>query len=207
MSASQVGSNVTIMERAAITSCVLSDNIVVRPGTSLTECQVGAYTYFALGCNVGRTAFGNFCSVGPELLCGGGDHPSSMVSTSPVFYSTMGQCGTTFATSDRFDESPPVTVGNDVWIGARVFIKSGVTVGDGAILAAGAVVVRDVAPYAVVGGVPARVLRMRFEESVIADLLNLRWWDWDETTLRRAAPLLADESPARLLDWASRELD
>jgi carbonic anhydrase/acetyltransferase-like protein (isoleucine patch superfamily) len=76
-------------------------------------------------------------------------------------------------------------VGNDVWIGVRAAIKDGVTVGDGAVIAAGAVVVEDVSPYAIVGGVPAKLIRFRFPQEIVQFLLNFRWWEQDDDWLRQ----------------------
>src|SRR5690606_3523018 len=81
-----------------------------------------------------------------------------------------------------------ITLGNDVWLGAQVFVRDGVVIGDGAIVAAGAVVTADVPPYAIVGGVPAKVLRYRFPEDIIRRLLAVQWWHWDEPRLRGAQP-------------------
>lgn len=92
-----------------------------------------------------------------------------------------------------------MTVGNDVWIGAGAMVLDGVKIGDGAIVAAGAVVTTDVAPYAVVGGVPARFIRSRFDEPSIRVLLDVRWWDWSMNKIRAAADLfrLSGDSAVR----------
>ncbi|MGW8281549.1 CatB-related O-acetyltransferase (plasmid) [Sphingomonas aurantiaca] len=100
---------------------------------------------------------------------------------------------------------PPVeavTIGSDVWIGTRALILSGVTIGDGAVVAAGAVVTRDVAPYAVVGGVPARVIRHRFDPDTIARLQAVAWWHWDHDRVLRAAPHLCSARIDTFLDLA-----
>ena len=85
-------------------------------------------------------------------------------------------------------------IGNDVWIGYEAVVMAGVHIGDGAVVAARAVVTRDVPPYAIVGGVPARIIRMRFDERTIARLLETAWWDWPADRIRRAIPRLADRS-------------
>lgn len=203
---SRIGSRVTVMGSSTISSCDVADQVVISPRCVLSDCRIGSYSYIAFESRVSRTTFGRFCSVGPELLCGYGNHPTHLLSSSPVFYSTMGQCGTTFAEENRFDELPPVVVGNDVWIGARVFIRDGVTVGDGAIIAAGAVVAGDVPPYSIMGGVPARLIRTRFDDEIVQSLLELRWWDWSEETLRNAAPILAQSDPRLLSKWALEHL-
>lgn len=90
---------------------------------------------------------------------------------------------TIFQSDERLPEQRPVVIENDVWVGANVLIRCGVTIGDGAVCAAGAVVTRDVAPYSIVGGVPARPIRNRFEDDTVERLLALRWWQYDAVDL------------------------
>jgi acetyltransferase-like isoleucine patch superfamily enzyme len=134
---------------------------------------------------------GRFCSIGNETIIGTWSHPTDLVSTYPGFYS-----GNQHTINVRRDETVkeinPVIIGNDVWIGHRAIIVGGVTVGDGAIIASGAVVTKDVEPYAIVGGVPARVLKKRFSQTTIDRLLQLKWWDATEDTLRKHADLFGD---------------
>jgi acetyltransferase-like isoleucine patch superfamily enzyme len=122
------------------------------------------------------------------VIVGGlGAHPTNWLSTHPAFYSLRRQSGVTFVQENHFDELRPVTIGSDVWIGARTLVLDGISVGDGAVIAAGAVVTRDVPPYAVVGGVPARPIRYRFDDAVIAELLDWRWWELPDNVLREFA--------------------
>jgi acetyltransferase-like isoleucine patch superfamily enzyme len=123
------------------------------------------------------------------------------LTTHPSFYSTLGQAGMTFARQNAMDENASVQLGNDVWIGARSVVLDGVTVGDGAIVAAGAVVTGDVPPYAIVGGVPARIIRYRFEEAVIQELVAWRWWDLPMDQLAALAPGFIDRET-----WALRDV-
>lgn len=152
----------------------------------LNSC-LGRGTYVT-SARVSNCTVGAFCSIGPGVLLGGlGVHPTSWVSTHPIFYSSMGQIGKVFVDCSRFDELPRNKVGNDVWIGARAIILDGVTIGDGAVVAAGAVVTKDVPPYAVVGGVPARIIRYRFSDQQIESLLSLKWWYWPWQELEQCA--------------------
>ena len=96
--------------------------------------------------------------------------------------------------ADAWDNKGDIVIGNDVWIGYEAVVMAGVHIGDGAVVAARAVVTRDVPPYAIVGGVPARIIRMRFDERTIARLLETAWWDWPADRIRRAIPRLADRS-------------
>jgi hypothetical protein len=134
-----------------------------------------------------------------------GDHPSrDFVSTHPAFFSNRGQAGFTFVDSSRYpefryaDEEQRfyVDIGHDVWIGDGALLMSGITLGTGAIIAAGAVVTKPVKPYCIVGGNPAREIRMRFAPHDVEWLLALAWWDRDEVWLRRHAACF--ESPDAL---------
>lgn len=154
----------------------------------LTNVRLGRFTYIA-GARSGNSCFGAFCSVSPEAIVGGlGIHPTHWISTHPAFYSTAGQAGLTFSNHNKFKEQSRTCIGNDVWVGARAVILDGVHVADGAIIAAGAVVVDNVQPYTVVGGVPARILRCRFSEDVVAELLAWKWWELPTDVLKKLAP-------------------
>lgn len=128
---------------------------------------------------------GRFCSIGSRVKIILGRHPYTYpyVSTSPMFFSLLKQTGSTFATEQRFEESKfaenkfPVVIGNDVWINSDVKIVSGVRIGDGAVLLAGSVITKDIPPYAIIGGVPARILKYRYSEEDIKFLENFKWWN------------------------------
>ena len=123
---------------------------------------------------------GKFTSIASEVCTNLGIHPltNPYVSTSPMFFSLLKQSGKTFAKKQMFHEfKKPINIGNDCWIGQRVFIVGGVNIGDGAIVLAGAVVTKDVPPYAIVGGVPAKILKYRYDEDTIQLLLKTKWWN------------------------------
>lgn len=163
-------------------------------GTIVVDSKIGRGSYIGGG-RVQSCDMGSFCSIGARTRIGGlGRHPTNWISTHPAFYSPLAQAGITFCDKSHFTELSRVQVGNDVWIGAGSMVLDGVRIGDGAIIAAGAVVTRDVEPYAIVGGVPARVIRYRFDAASIAQLLELRWWDWPLDQLRQASHLFRDDS-------------
>lgn len=162
---------------------VFEANCKVYKRTVVSGAYIGKYTYINLYDYLPNCKIGRFCSLGQRITVISDNHPSSVfVSTSPSFYSTAKQNGHSFVKENKFEERLSVSgfdaiIGNDVWIGSYVIIKGGVTIGDGAIVAMGSVVTKDVPPYAIVGGVPAKVIKYRFDERQIDKLLELRWWD------------------------------
>jgi len=161
---------------------------------SMFSGQMGYGSYMCENCHIVGD-IGRFTSIAAEVRSAQGIHPTGapFATTSPMFYSMRKQTMTTFATEQRFEElRPPVKIGNDCWIGTRVFLAGGVTVGDGAVILAGSVVTKDIPPYAIVGGVPARILRYRYDEETIAFLLHTRWWDKSIDWLRNNSHLLCD---------------
>ena len=157
----------------------------------LSSVKMGIHTYCGSGCVITHSVIGNFCSIGNEAIIGTWMHPTHLVSTFPGFYA-KGKHTFNIRCDDEVMEFQHVNIGNDVWIGHRVIILGGITVGDGAIIGAGAVVTKDVEPYAVVAGVPARMLRKRFKQSTIDSLLEIRWWEYDEDILRKYSDLFGD---------------
>ena len=139
--------------------------------------------------NGDKLRLGRFCSIacGAKFLFTSANHSLSSLSTYPfpLFYEEWGQPW--HQLTQAWENRGDIIIGNDVWIGYEAVILSGVTIGDGAIIAARAVVTQDVPPYTIVGGVPARPIRKRYDQASIDQLLALRWWDWPEVEL---APLL-----------------
>jgi acetyltransferase-like isoleucine patch superfamily enzyme len=162
--------------------CILGDYVKVFKGTTLGSCKIDSYSYIGTNCDFARTNMGAFCSVGPEVICGVGTHPTNHVSTYPGFYSKHASGSYFFGFDHEFSNSDKkrVEIGSDVWIGARALIMGGISIGHGAIIGAGAVVTKDVPPYAIVGGVPAKLIRYRFDPNLIEQLLLSAWWELPE---------------------------
>lgn len=142
---------------------------------------LGSYSY-SHSYSRSVVAVGRYCSIGEGLVAFGNTHPIDWASTSPVFYQRRklrewgGDKDQIEAMAPFVADDAPITIGNDVWIGDGVRIKQGITIGDGAIIAVNSLVTKDVAPYSIVGGVPARLIRMRFESSMIDTFLEVAWW-------------------------------
>lgn len=130
--------------------------------------------------NHDRLMIGKFCSIacGAKFIFNCANHTLSSLSTYPfpLFFEEWGL--TREKVTDSWDNKGDIVIGNDVWIGYEAVIMAGVTIGDGAIIGTRAVVIKDVPPYTIVGGVPARLIRKRFPDETISELLKIRWWDW-----------------------------
>ena len=170
---------------ARFRNCKFGFYNTLYPEAHLLNVTIGDYSYVGSESQVSHATIGKFTCVGPNVRIGLGKHPSrDFVSIHPAFYSTLCQAQFTFSSSTSFDEYSPINIGNDVWIGARAIVLDGVLIGDGAIIGAGSVVTKDVPAYAVVGGVPAKVLRYRFEKSEIDYLKEFKWWNRDYEWLK-----------------------
>ncbi|HZY39330.1 MAG TPA: CatB-related O-acetyltransferase [Mucilaginibacter sp.] len=154
---------------------------------------LGDFTYISSGSVILEAEIGRFCSIGPNVRIAPGKHPTSIiVSTHPAIYSNPSYCLMNFSKTDKHDPYRKVIVGNDVWICANVVISDGLTIGDGAVIAANSVVTRNVEPYSIVGGVPAKHIKYRFERDQINFLLNNKWWEKDLNWLEKNAFMLWD---------------
>jgi acetyltransferase-like isoleucine patch superfamily enzyme len=150
----------------------------------LSNVTIGKGTYIAFNANISDTVIGKFCSIGPNFFSGWGVHPTNGISTSPMFYSTKKQTGSTYSLTDKIEERKFIHIGNDVFIGANVTVLDGMIIGDGAIIGAGAVVSKNIPPYAIAIGCPIQIIKYRFPPEVIDSLAESKWWDQDEEILR-----------------------
>jgi acetyltransferase-like isoleucine patch superfamily enzyme len=167
-----------------IEKTIVGNNVNIGEPANISESKIGDYSYIAMNSMISLTEIGKFCSIGPNLLCGWGIHPTNGISTAPMFYSTMKQNGVTLSDRDKIDERKPILIGNDVFIGANVTILDGVKIGDGAVIGAGAVVSKDIPPYAIAVGTPIRIVKYRFEQEQIDKLLSFQWWNFDRDKLK-----------------------
>lgn len=151
--------------------------------------------------NHDRLIIGKFCSIacGAKFLLNSANHTMNSLSTYPfpLFFEEWGIDKKNVA--DSWDNKGDIVIGNDVWIGYEAVILAGVTVGDGAIIGTRAVVTKDVPPYTIVGGIPAKPIRKRFSEDVIARLLELKWWDWSKERIAQNIEAIQSGNPDRLI--------
>ena len=167
-------------------------NVKINSPFHIIKVSVDDYTYVSQNSYISNTKIGKFCSIGPNLMCGWGTHPSKGLSTSPMFYSEKKQNGMTLSSVGKFEEYKPICIGNDVFIGANVTILDGVIIGDGAIIGAGAVVSKDIPPYAIAVGTPIHIQSFRFDEPTIEALLKIQWWNFDAQELLKVEELFFD---------------
>jgi len=158
--------------------------------TAIEYTELGDYSYLGPGCMVADASIGKFCAIAAQVRIGAPNHPldrpaQHRFTYCPEYYSADAQRDHAFFRERRADR---VVIGNDAWIGHAVIVMPGVKVGDGAVLAAGAVVTRDVAPYTIVGGVPAKQIRERFNRAIAAQLSAIAWWDWPAETIFQRLP-------------------
>ena len=153
--------------------------------------EIGDYSYINSKTLVNHTQIGKFCSIASNVQFGLAIHPTDLISTHPTFYANN-KMFETFSTKNYFNEYKKIKIGNDVWIGSRALIMGGVTINNGAIIAAGSIVTKDVKPYEVVGGVPAKHIKFRLSNDEIAHLEEIKWWNRDEKWLRENYELFLD---------------
>lgn len=158
--------------------------------------QIGDHTYGIpdiIDASYGEVIIGKFCSIAIGVSIVAANHNIKFVSSYPFKTIWNDQWRPLEEVSDHTSKGKTI-IGNDVWIGKAAFIMNGVTIGDGAVIGAGSVVTKDVPPYAVIGGNPARLLKLRFEPHIINKLLQIKWWDWDEEKIDDFLPLIMSEN-------------
>ncbi len=189
----------------ALLNVVKGREVKIYSGCQIVDSSIGDYTYCSYDTTINNANIGKFCSIAGNVIIGAAEHPITWVSTSPVFENVKNS-----GTNVRFanEEMLPVKrtdIGNDVWIGAGAMIKQGVTIGNGAIVGAMAMVTKDVPPYAIVAGIPAKVIRYRFDEVTIKELEKTKWWELSEENLRNVGKYIKE--PKKFIEAIKTTID
>ena len=186
---------------ASLEDCQIEAPARFCSGVKIDAGSIGAFSFFNQNCSLRYVqSIGRFCLFAPEVLAGGAVHPVTSVSTHLLFQNMDNSWNQDFHTfpedsgylknlvryqkEHEFLKKTRISIGNDVWVGSRAILMRGIHIGDGAVIGAGAVVTRDVEPYTIVGGVPARPIRKRFSDKVIEKLEEIRWWDYGPDILK-----------------------
>lgn len=168
-------------------NCSFGSHVKIYRDCTIGETSVGDHSYIGSGSQLKNCSIGNFCSLGKNVQIGLGMHPVEMISTYPGFYSEAASGCSKFGTNTTVIEHMPVSIGSDVWVGNNCLILDGVEIGNGAVIAAGSVVTKSVPAFAIVAGVPAKTLRMRFDPNRINFLQGFEWWNRSEEFCRENA--------------------
>ena len=163
---------------------VVSRKAKIYGNVQVTNSVLGDYSYVGRNSRVVYADIGKFCSIAGEVRLGMGTHTLDKLSTSPLFTEKNNGTKHSWVETSAVNPFKRVTIGNDVWIGQRAMIMGGVKIGNGAVVGAGAIVTKDVPPYAIVAGVPAKIIRYRFPEEVISKLEDSKWWKLPDDVLK-----------------------
>ncbi len=164
----------------------LGDYVEIGQSNHLDNNTIGAYTYSGQYCYIQNSQLGKFVSIAAMVRIGPTNHPYTRASQHMFTYNGEGYGFGPKDTAFLAERKQKITrIGNDVWLGHGAVVQAGVTVGDGAVIASNAVVTKDVPAYAIVGGIPANVIKYRFTDEQITALEKIAWWDWDRATLEK----------------------
>ncbi|TDQ67181.1 hypothetical protein ATL17_1188 [Maritalea mobilis] len=179
----------TIHPEADLKDCTLGAWTDVGKGTMMRESEMGDYSYITQDCHVVWTSIGKFCSIANSVRINPGNHPTwRALQHHSVYRAEQYDLGDDDQEFFDWRKDHWVHIGHDVWIGHGVTVTAGVTIGNGAVVGAGAVVTKDVAPYSVVGGVPAKLIKRRFTEAQAEALEQIAVWDWPRDKYKAAIP-------------------
>lgn len=158
----------------------------VESGSQFINSSMGKYSFCGYDCKIINCKIGSYCSIADGVIVGGAQHPIEWVSTSPVFYRGKDSIKKKYCEHDRPTDRT-TQIGNDVWIGDRAMLKAGINIGDGAVIGMGSIVTKDVGPYEIWAGNPAKFIRKRFSDEIVELLIIKKWWDRPDSMISDAA--------------------
>ena len=176
---------------SAIRDSKVNKKAYICAGAELNSVCVDRYSYVGHNTHINNCDIGAFCSIAGDVVIGGSLHPTEWVSTSPVFHTKRNALNTSFS-ANKFYKTKKTIIGNDVWIASRVMIKGGVKIGDGAVIGMGSVVTKDIPPYEIWAGNPAKMIKKRFDDETIMRLKNTMWWELSDAELKKIGDLFND---------------
>lgn len=174
--------NTNISPFAILRDVIYDPTSAIKALAKLERSIIGKCTYVGTLSAVYDCEIGKFCSIARECYIGGAKHPTGWTTTSPCFHVKNNATGICYA-ENEFEWIARTKIGNDVWIGERATILAGVIIGDGAVIGGGSVVTKDIGPYEIWAGNPARLIRKRFDDETILKLLEVKWWDLKDELL------------------------
>lgn len=194
-----LGYNTIIADYSKVSNCILENNVILQRNSMIFSTEIGEYTYTGRNFTAWHCKIGKYCSISWNVSIGGANHDYERVTTHAMLYSNdFGMLDGKQPLYNRFNNE--CVIGNDVWLAANSTICRGVTIGDGAVVAAGAVVTKDVAPYTIVAGVPAKPIKKRFDDETIDRLLKIEWWDFDPKIIKSNIELFAEKMDDSVLN-------
>lgn len=167
-------------------------------GARLNNAHIGKYSRVGVNCKLTNVTVGNFSCIGADCVVGVGQHPTNYLTYHSIFYKqgNWGWHDDWIKYPKGFQEQAHITIGNNVWIGQKVVIMDGVTIGDNSIVATGAIVTKDVPPYSIVGGVPAKVIKTLFNDEMRKRLDEIQWWNMEDNEISKVIDLFHIPNPS-----------
>lgn len=193
---SKFGDYVSIGDESRVRCSSLENYVEIGRRNILDHAQIGNGSYTGDFCVIKYCTIGKYCSISWNVSIGGANHSIEKLSSCPIHRIIKDN---EIEVYDSFINKN-INIGNDVWISAGAHILRGVNVGDGAVIAANAVVTKDVPPFAVVAGVPAKIIKFRFSDSIITELLKIKWWNFSSTTLKRCRKIFKSQFDEQALN-------
>lgn len=184
VSDSVIADGCSIGDDTTVERCEFQNNVVINRRSYINDSYVGKFTYTGINTTMNWTKIGAFCSLARNVDVGGFDHDYHKITTMPAFrFAQTQNGGGKLVVKTKHEDY--CEIGNDVWIAAGAQILHKVKIGDGAVIGGGAVVTKDVPPYAIAVGIPAKVIGFRCSEKNIEELLKIKWWDWPDEVLMK----------------------